>query len=394
MSSAAARTIACVATTFCTTFALAAPAYAASYVATSATLKSVFAKAGAGDTIVLNGTFGQTFLMNRSFATPLRIDARNARFEGTLTMRRLSGVSVTGGQFGDGTGSWQNAGTIRVQDSSHIGFTNPTLAGNGLGASRGLTFTRTTDYQVSDGSFSGFRLALGATSTTNGVFANNAITRSTSDGINIVDSHKVVARNNSCSGGVPSPGSHTDCIQLWSLAGNPVQSDIQLLYNSAYGPTQGFTSFNPANGGGLRISMIGNRVDTNKPQGIACYACVDSIFTDNVLTTLPGAPYQTRINIIGGRNNIIANNSIGGIPALPPPPPGPGPGLTNNAPFGSDAALFAFDDGSAGYDAEIWGSLTSIPEPSTWLQLITGFGLIGSLVRRRRSGELRLQEIG
>ena len=59
---------------------LAGPAGAATHVATSTTLASVFAGAGAGDTIMLSGRFGTTVLSNRSFATPLRIDARLASF--------------------------------------------------------------------------------------------------------------------------------------------------------------------------------------------------------------------------------------------------------------------------------------------------------------------------
>lgn len=343
---------------------LAAPATAAQLVATSASLKSVFASARAGDTIVLNGEFGTTLLSSRSFTTPLQIDASNARFTGQLVLRSLRGVTISGGTFGDG-GAWQDGGTIRVDRSNGIRFLSPTLIGNGEGAARGLTLAGTTNFTVSGGSFSGFRIALGGNAMRNGMFVNNRITGSTSDGINIVNSHVVTARGNICSDGVPSAGAHPDCIQLWSLAGFPVQSDIKLLYNTALGYTQGFTSFDPERGGGLRISMIGNRVDTSLPQGIACYGCVNSIITDNVLTTLPGARFQTGLRVIGGRNNTVRGNSIG---------PGPAPAL---------AGLRALSLGAA-----------SVPEPGIWVQCILGFGLLGAALRRRRStAQLQSQEL-
>lgn len=56
--------------------------------------------------------------------------------------------------------------------------------------------------------------------------------------------------------------------------------------------------------------MIGNIVNTSFPQGIACYECYSSIFTDNVLTTLPGSSYRTSMNIVGGGHNIISNNVV------------------------------------------------------------------------------------
>ena len=54
--------------------------------------------------------------------------------------------------------------------------------------------------------------------------------------------------------------------------------------------------------------MIGNRVDTSLPQGIACYGCVDSIITDNVLTTLPGSRFRTYLRVIGGSKAVVMQN--------------------------------------------------------------------------------------
>jgi hypothetical protein len=391
------RTSAVRAATFAALAATAIPASAASYTATNATLRAVFAKARAGDTIILRGNFDAIMLSDRSFATPVKIDARQARFSGTLALRNVNGLDFTGGTYGSAKSAWQNAGTIRVDSSSNISFTQPRLIGNGLGRARGMTFTDSKNLSVTGGDFSGFRLALGAVSSTDGIFANNKITRSTSDGINIANSHRITAQYNRCSGTTPSVGAHPDCIQLWSLAGNPVQSDIQLLYNIATGPTQGFTSFDADRGGGLRISMIGNRVDTSFPQGIACYSCFDSIITDNVLTTQPGARWRTRLNVVGGANNRVENNSIGPFdkPAAPIEKPGaPKAGTTASALMSLNAfelaemadggALDVFDQFEAIQGQWAGEGLAAVPEPGVWAQLITGFGLLGGLLRLRR----------
>lgn len=344
-----------------TASAIAAPASAASFVANNANFDSVFAAVRSGDTIVLNGVFDQTVIANRRFTTPLRIDASRASFNGTLIIRSMQGVVVSGGKFGGG-GAWQNGGTIRVEQSDGIRFLSPQLTADGSGKARGLTIRESSNFTVSNGSFSGFRIAMGSSSSRNGVFINNRITGATSDGMNIVDSHFITARNNSCSGGTPSAGAHPDCIQMWSLAGNPVQSDIKLLYNSASGYTQGFTSFDPDRGGGLRITMIGNRVNTSLPQGIACYGCYDSVITNNVLTTLPEARFRTGLRVIGGANNLVANNSIGLHTA---------PAIQSSA---RAAAALASDIAAAG-----------VPEPGVWLQCLAGFALLGGFLRQRRA---------
>lgn len=158
------------------------------------------------------------------------------------------------------------------------------------------------------------------------------------------------------------------------------------------GATQGFTSFTPSSGGGLRIFMLNNRVNLSYSQGIACYNCVDSVFSGNMLTTIPGSDHQTRINIVGGRNNIISNNSIGNF--VRP--------LKSNVLL-STADQTAFDDLGAstanwadwGWDATASTPLSaaalaafainaSVPEPGTWLQLLAGMMAIGWVARRRQ----------
>jgi hypothetical protein len=331
-----------------------APADAATYTATSANLNKLFDTALAGDRIILSGSFGNTVLDKRSFAKALTIDASKATFNETLSIRNVSGLSFIGGHFGSTNAPWQNFASVFVGDSSRINFSKPVIVGDAGGRGNGFSFYAVTDMSVTGGNFTGLKRAIGLRGVTKGMLAKNMIQQSTSEGFNIVSSHGVTASRNTCTGTSAFVGTHPDCIQLWSIAGEPVQSDIRLINNKAYGATQGFTSFDPDRGGGLRITMSGNYANITYSLGIACYACVDSVFTNNIMVTAPGARFRTRMAIVGGSNNIISGNVLG---EYPPPV----------------ARAMAFSAGSA----------AAVPEPLIWAQLIAGFVIIGSIARRR-----------
>ena len=153
-----------------------------------------------------------------------------------------------------------------------------------------------------------------------------------------------------------------------------MQSDIRLLNNKAYGQTQGFTSFDPDAASGIRISMIGNWVETSMSQGIACYDCFDSVITDNTLITMPGALYRTFLRVPGGANNIVMNNTIGPrVSTFDTPLFGAAPAA------GLQASAARFAAPIAGFEAA-----GEVPEPAQWLQLLAGFAVIGTLLRCRR----------
>ena len=359
--------------------------------ATGVNVQSIFATSKDGDTIVLSGIFGRTKLDNRSFAKGITIDASNARFSGQLTMRSVSGVTIKGGLFGLNPGAWQNGSTVRTDLSSRVSFLNPVVVGAGLGRELGMSFIKSSDIKVWGGSFTGLRLGIGVSSVTNATLTSNRFTNSTSDGINIVDSHRVTASANICKSGAPSASAHPDCIQMWSGAGLPMQSDIMLLKNKAYGDTQGFTSFDPKAASGIRISMIGNLVNTSLPQGIACYGCFDSVVRNNTVFTIPGSRYRTMLHVPGGANNVVMDNTIG--PFVKP--------VAFATPFSGFAAsdsqdLIAFSaDESPNFDSSALtmryeetfaalGAAAAVPEPAVWLHLVFGLGCAGVLLRRRR----------
>lgn len=328
-----------------------------------------------GDTIVLRGKIDAQQLRNRSFSNAVTIDAKSASFNGQLIISNVNNLKILGGTFGSSVATWQESGSVNIYGGSNINFVGPKVTGNGGSTARGLRFTDTVGASVENGIFTGLRLGVAMTNVTNGKLLNNTVNKATSDGFNIVGSHGVIASNNVCQGTTIFLGAHADCIQMWSLAGTPVQSDITIVGNSAYGNTQGFTSFDPARGGGLRINISDNRVETSMPQGIACYNCVDSIFSNNLLITMAGSRFRTTMNIIGGHDNTISGNTIRGQQFT---------GLLDEVE--TDAGFYP-DYGPASYDRLI----SSVPEPRVWSQFIAGFAIIGGVTRRRRvPGRFRL----
>jgi hypothetical protein len=55
--------------------------------------------------------------------------------------------------------------------------------------------------------------------------------------------------------------------------------------------------------------------------------------------------------------------------------------------LGPDAQLYHFDGLP---DSTIGGPMAAVPEPATWAMMLSGFGLVGSAMRRRRRASLRL----
>lgn len=385
-------------------FSMAAPAAAATYSATNANLKSIFALVKAGDTIVLRGAVNAQLLRDRSFSKPVTINASGAVFNGKLVIQDVDNLRVVGVKMGSSKSNWQAGGSANVYGGSNISFINPVITADGSGRARGISFRDVNGVNVEGGTFTGLRMGVGMNSVTNATLTRNKINGATSDGFNIVSSHNVTATQNVCRGTNMSAGAHPDCMQLWSLEGSPAQSDIKLINNQAYGHTQGFTSFDPSRGGGLRIQMSDNRVETTMPQGVACYNCVDSIFTNNLLITAPGARFMTNMNIVGGSNNTIFGNTLGARPtqtafsamsafdtaydemfaaetyedlvALEA-------GWDYSTDFTSDWEFSDLD--YAGLEAAKLGlAMAGVPEPGVWAQLIAGFALVGAATRRRR----------
>lgn len=379
--------------------------------ATPSDVRTVFAAARDGDTINLVGTFGAVSFENRIFTTAVTVNASQAVFTDTLRIRNAVNLTVVGGTFDLRTRTNPYWRAVAVDNSNAIKLLSGTFLGNGANrgfdATQGIVITQSRNVQVGSSTFNNFLVGITVRSSNGVQLAANRINASTSEGINIADSHFVTAMSNSCSGTIPFPGSHPDCIQLWSIAGNAPQSNISLSRNVARGATQGFTSFNASNGGGVRISMIDNTVATSWSEGIACYGCFDSIITGNVVSTLPGSQWQTLVRVIGGANNIVANNSVAAYLNWP----ATGVAVTNTIEFEESGYLYEAIEPALVTDVpsgarSMFSQATAftstadkdvvpgaydkifeaVPEPGTWAQLILGFGLVGASARRRTRG--------
>lgn len=339
--------------------------------ATAATIGAVWGSAQAGDTIRLNGSFGLTLLQYKSSTRAITLDATKAVFTDSLLIRHVDGLRVIGGTYGATTGGPTAYGrAVVVNYGSNIGFYSPVVVGNAGG--QGISFSDTVGATVKSGSFAGLYSGVSMTRVTNGYMYGNSVTGALSDGFDIADSHNVTATRNSCSAGAPVAGAHPDCIQMWSVAGHAVQSDITVTHNVATGPTQGFTSFDADKGGELRATITSNWVATTYSQGIACYACVDSNISYNRVSTLAGAAHMTNINVIGGSDNIVVGNTIGALPG------------SEISPAGDFATAARFSDTGRFFEGSASPGAGAVPEPASWLMMIAGFGIVGEAARRSR----------
>ena len=359
------------------------PVAAATITVTPATFDSAVAAAKGGDTLALVGTFGKIRIIDRDFATAVTINASRATFTSTLTLDNVDNLTVGGGTFNI-AGAPQYTQAVAVYGGRNIAFNAPNISGSAGG--EGIVFDGTAGATVASGTFRGLQVGIVLGSVTNGVATHNTVTGAVSDGIDIANSHGVTASYNSCSAGAPGPGVHPDCVQLWSVTGQPLQSDIIVRNNRATGPTQGFTAF-ASMGGELRVQIINNSLTTSYPQGVACYECVNSTISYNSLATMAGALYLTNLTVSGGTGNSVVGNVIK-----------PYAGAVSGSHIGMlDASL----DAGRGVDvaptsdapdlARLVGEppadsagIAAIPEPSSWALLLAGFAAVG-LARRRGS---------
>lgn len=165
-------------------------------------------------------------------------------------------------------------------------------------------------------------LGIGVRESSDLLVTRNQIFRSTSDGINIVGNQNVVVAGNECRDFRKIAPAHPDCIQMWSIAGQPLQSDIWVINNGGIGDMQGILSSDPKTGSGRRLFFHGNYMAVTYSHIITCAVCVSIVAMDNVLSSYPGAYYGN----LGGKlegfedpSNTVARNVIAdGTKTLPP----------------------------------------------------------------------------
>jgi hypothetical protein len=351
---------------------------------TPANVAAVLAAARPGDTIRMEGVFtSPIFMSDRDFGG-VRVDARGAVIAAGMGLRRVHNISFTGGV-------WHpiDAGEIlRMEQSSHVSFAHASFRGVGDRTGIGMRISSSTHVTVRDNLFDNLRNAVIKGGVADSLVTRNRWVNGSEDGLKLLDSRRVIVSHNSCTGYALKPGYHADCIQLWSVPGSPVQSDIHILNNVAIGPQQGLASFDPADFSGTRFTFAGNLVATTTPHSITCLGCTDSLFMDNILIALPGGPFRSPLRAPGaGSGNVIINNPTFDWRAqtsvvLPEPM------FTSFTPSIAGLVGSRWDDRSFGLTA----AAASVPEPTGWALLGAGFGLIGAALRRRSALQAALHQ--
>lgn len=329
-----------------------------------------------GDTIRMEGEFTTGILIRDRDFGGVTIDASNAVIRNVFRLQRSHNITVLGGQ-------WYTPGTgdaIRIEQSSHISFADITVFGNGNRLGAGVRAIDSSFVTLRDGHYEGLRNGAILLSTNDSISVRNHFSNGGEDGMKIVDSQRVILAHNSCTGFEPLPGYHPDCLQLWSLPGRPLQSDIYLLNNLAIGPQQSFVSFTPVELSGTRLSFVGNYAATTSGHTITCTGCTDSHIADNMLVVLPDAPWRALLKVNQtDPSNIVENNAYFDLRgqhgvALPEPV------FSDFVPSIAGLVGSRWDDRSFGLAVA-----ASAPEPESWAMLVAGFGLVGAAIRRRRA---------
>jgi Right handed beta helix region/PEP-CTERM motif len=358
--------------------------------------RTVLANLRAGDTLRISGTFATPFVLaNRDFGN-VQVDARDANFQSGLVLKNVHNLAISGGSYGRSDLDLRAWHTVQVVHSSNISVAQGLFLGNNDNRGSGLLVVQSNQVTVRDSQFIGHGTGMGVRSSSNVLVTRNAITGSFADGINVVDSQRVIVSSNSCSAFTPGPGSHPDCIQLWSLAGRPLQADIAILNNSAIGNMQAFVSFDPRPGSGERLIFAGNYAAVTFTHGVSCTRCNDSIFIDNVLSNLPEARHGApTVRLTEGLRNIVANNQSFDVRGLAGQP-----GFALATPTWSSFNP-AWSDGVGSQINSLFASnlssppisVSAVPEPGSWVMLGLGFVAVGRQLRQRRGprkGRLRM----
>jgi parallel beta-helix repeat protein len=304
-------------------------------------------------------------------------------------LQGVQNLSIIGGTYGRTDADTREWATLGIFNSSNISVSKATVLGNGNLRGAGIRVTGSEFVTVRDNHLSGHFGSIMLYSSNNSLITRNNMIEASSDGIQIVDSNRVIVSSNSCSKFNRGPGAHPDCIQLWSVANRPLQSDIFILNNSAIGDMQAFLSSDPKTGSGTRLTFAGNYAAVTFTHTVTCGNCIYSTFFDNVLANLPNAVRGPGTLKIGTRDrgtsptNIIGSNPLydlrgrtdGWMPT---------PTWTSFVPDIAGLVGSKWDDRSFGFNLAVASS--AVPEPATWLMLGFGFLAVGRQLRQRQRG--------
>jgi parallel beta-helix repeat protein len=252
------------------------------------TLVAKIAKAQPGDTITLEPADYGTVTITRRFTKPLVIKAAGSKLK--LVFRNARGIELRGGLVTGAKGQGKAGYGISIDHSSFIKITGVTFADD----RRAIVINVSSDVEVADVELTGMLV----------------------DGIDIAESQRITVRDSECRDFNSAPPVHPDCVQMWSKPGG-ITSDVVIENNKALGRgMQGFTGFNHVrdgvdDGGFDRITIVGNQVQGDFPQGIALYSCRQCRVANNTTSRLAGARHKVSINIVNSPDAVVSGNDVG-----------------------------------------------------------------------------------
>ncbi|WP_197041886.1 NosD domain-containing protein [Sandarakinorhabdus oryzae] len=372
-------------TTLAASLALAATAAQAQQVVNltpTSNINAVLLTLKPGDTLKLTGTFETAVRFTKRDFGGVTLDARGAILREGLLMQDVRNLNIVGGTFGRTDADTREWATLGIANSAHISVSGTTVVGNGNMRGAGIKVTGSQFVTIRDNRLSGHLGSIMLASSVDSLITRNVMTAAASDGIQIVDSHRVIAASNKCSDFTPGLGAHPDCIQLWSVADKPLQSDIFILNNSAIGNMQAYLSSDPKTGSGTQLTFAGNYAAVTYTHSVTCGNCTNSVFFNNVLSNLPNAVHGAPSLKIGpSPTNVVGYNPLYDLRGrtdgwLPDPL------WTSFQPDIAGQVGSKWDDRSFGFrSANELGA--AVPEPANWLMMGLGFALVGMSRRRR-----------
>lgn len=253
------------------------------------------------------------------------LDATGATFLDGITITNSAGITINGGTYGSLLKDTSATYAIQVSGCEDISVAMARFFAGPGGNRGGIQFRNCKRVTARDNYFEGHRTGLMGYEVTDALFVRNWFRKATSDGINMVGSHRFIIALNDFFWLDRIGNAHPDGIQLWSLKDKPTQFDGWIVNNKMVGMMQGILSSDPKTepGSGIRLHFHGNYIAVIFSHTITGGLLRDSVATDNVLSSYPGSFFGDLGGSLKGfepsRGNVAERNvRYNGKVTLPP----------------------------------------------------------------------------